>query len=593
MVLCLCRVLLRAFGIQRFLLAMSLYLVMAAAQFGPVMILNALVSHFEGSSELSTRLLWTLIALMAVLPMVGSLCSARHTVIMTHFGLSIRNSLILAIYHKSLKISVGSRKVSSTGKIVNMFASDTQQLERLMNVLALIFIAPLQIAVALFLIYRQIGVATFVGLGVMILFAPISAFIFGALAVLRRKASAVTDSRVKLMNEIMAGIRLVKYFAWEVPFKEKVNEIRKSEIDLLRRIAVVVALGFSMIMLSLPLIQPILVFYTYVRLGNNLDSAKAFTTLALFSVIRFPFAFLPMGLSQLAQSKIASERILSFLLSPSEVAQGSTDSSVTSIRMYCPSDSNREVLENSLAEVKRGEVSIQFGDATIGWELESTASKYQPEKVENTAKEYVTVKTTNDDDAGPSVELVESSMPFRLTNLNLCIKRGELVAVIGSVGSGKTSFLNAILGEIEIISGAVGSSGTFSYCDQRPWIMNATLRDNVLFGSPYDEDKFDLAVGCVSLDEDINLLPGGVMTEIGERGINLSGGQKARVALARAVYRAADINLLDDPLSAVDAYVGRELFNECIVKAMAGSTRILVTHQVTPSFTFFYIFYLF
>jgi ATP-binding cassette, subfamily C (CFTR/MRP), member 1 len=560
---------------------MAAYLLMAAIQFGPVLILNALVSHFDGGTELSTELLWCLICLIAVLPVISSLCSARHTVIMSHLGLSIRNSLIAAIYRKSLKISVGSRKVSSTGKIVNMFSADTQQLERLMTVFALIFIAPLQITVALYLIYQQVGVATFVGLGVMVLFAPISAVIFGMLSMLRRRASVVTDSRVKLMSEILSGIRLVKYFAWEVPFKEKIVEIRKSEIAILRKIAIVIALGFSMIMLSLPLIQPVLVFYTYVKLGNTLNSAKAFTTLALFSIIRFPFAFLPMGLAQVAQSRIAAERILSFLLTSTEIVLpvnlNTDDAQCRILYARGVNETASRVMAEDLKTQGETDIAVKFVNAEASWD---PAVRNNVERTEE-----------SNDGAGPSktgtyvavekeeVEMVEKST-WALKDINLTIKKGELVAVVGPVGSGKTAFLNLILGEMELTSGCIFSSGTMSYCDQRPWIMNATLKENILFGLPYDENKFDIAVSSVSLDEDINLLPGGVLTEIGERGINLSGGQKARVALARALYRGASLALLDDPLSAVDAYVGRELFNECIVKAMTETTRILVTHQV-------------
>lgn len=167
-----------------------------------------------------------------------------------------------------------------------------------------------------------------------------------------------------------------------------------------------------------------------------------------------------------------------------------------------------------------------------------------------------------------------------LMNVNLNVKKGQLIAVVGSVGSGKSSFLSALLGELHLKEGYCRVIGTVAYCDQRPWILNATVQDNILFGRPLDEAKLQNAIHAASLEDDIKILPGGILTEIGEKGINLSGGQKARVALARAVYYDTDVYLLDDPLSAVDAHVGQHIFQHCIKKVLAGRTRILVTHHV-------------
>ena len=167
-----------------------------------------------------------------------------------------------------------------------------------------------------------------------------------------------------------------------------------------------------------------------------------------------------------------------------------------------------------------------------------------------------------------------------LTDITFNITKGSLVAVVGPVGSGKSSFLSALLGEMHLKCGDVRVAGSIAYCDQRPWILNDTVVGNITFGLPLDEGRFDNALFSANLEDDINVLPGGIQTQIGERGINLSGGQKARVALARAVYRDADVYLLDDPLSAVDAHVGQFLFHECIKTTLKDKTRVLVTHQV-------------
>jgi ABC-type bacteriocin/lantibiotic exporter with double-glycine peptidase domain len=174
----------------------------------------------------------------------------------------------------------------------------------------------------------------------------------------------------------------------------------------------------------------------------------------------------------------------------------------------------------------------------------------------------------------------EDKPSFSLKNININIPRGQLVAIVGAVGSGKSSFLNALVGDMKKIGGTLEYGGTIGYCPQSAWIQNATVKDNILFGLPYDEEKYNRVIRDCCLERDIQILPDGDQTEIGERGINLSGGQKQRVNVARAVYFDADIVLLDDPLSAVDAHVGKYLFKNCIMGALQGKTRVLVTHQL-------------
>ena len=197
-----------------------------------------------------------------------------------------------------MRLNSGSRGATSTGQIVNMFATDTKQLQGLMFFASFIFFAPAQIAVALVLIYQQVYEATFVGIGFMMAVAPINIIVFIFISSIRKQMLLVNDQRVKIMNEVLAGIRILKYYAWEAAFAGKVMAIREDELLLLRKLAYVIAIGFSLILLSVPIVQPILIFFTYVRLGNQLDAAKAFTTISLFNLIRFPFAFLPMGLAQ-------------------------------------------------------------------------------------------------------------------------------------------------------------------------------------------------------------------------------------------------------------------------------------------------------
>jgi ATP-binding cassette subfamily C (CFTR/MRP) protein 1 len=678
-------------GYDKLLLGIVLYAMYAASAFGPVLILTELVQYFQGAENITLTEAWVFVCLLLIVPIIGSLCAVQNSVVMAHIGVQIRNTLVVAIYKKSLKLSPSARQNTSTGQIVNMFSGDTRQLMTLMYFASMIVFAPAQIGVALYFIYEQVGASTFVGLGFMVFLIPINVTMFITLATIRKAMLKVNDTRVKLMNEILSGIRILKYYAWESPFSFKVDEIREKELRLLKKLAYVIAIGFSMILISAPIIQPILIFLTYIETGNQLDAAKAFTTIALFNLIRFPFAFLPMGLSQYAQAKVSAKRILMFL--NSEELSGYVDRSIHDagaegdvvIEMNGCSlgwleneataskdknvDGSGEENEDEEGELFDGKVDNEGDDtasnrramfATGGKAgfIVSTRGGYMPAKKEfdhqrdekgapvpnvdknkdnahskkslfprlrirnrgdkregenkkerhlrklkesrakETSKEVARTKSDliakgklsvadieieEKEDIEAQKARDENTALVRgihtLVNMSFSIKKGELIAVVGAVGSGKSSLLYALLGELQHQGGSASMRGSVSFCDQKPWIMNDTLRGNVLFGLDFDEARFDQCLHAACLEDDIASLPGGEHTEIGEKGINLSGGQKARVALARCLYRNSDIVLLDDPLSAVDAHVCEHLFREAVQIYLEGKTRVLVTHQ--------------
>jgi ABC-type multidrug transport system fused ATPase/permease subunit len=307
------RVLWRMVGWDQLFFSMWYYAVYAGITYGPILILNALVKHFQGTAYLSVGPLWTFVALIFLLPMLGSIAAARSNAMLAHVSVQFRNVLVTKIYRKALSLSPAARQRSSTGQIINMFSTDTKQLQMFLNFMNNVALAPFQIIVALALIYEQVGVATFVGLGFMFFMVPLNGLIFQKMTGIRKTKVKETDRRVKLMNEILSGIRVIKYYAWENAFTQKINIIRLRELDLLKQLAYIVAIGFTLIMMSAPLVQPILIFFVYVKLGNQLDAAKAFTTLSLFNVLQFPFAFLPMGLAQYSQSMVSCKRMLDFL----------------------------------------------------------------------------------------------------------------------------------------------------------------------------------------------------------------------------------------------------------------------------------------
>jgi ATP-binding cassette subfamily C (CFTR/MRP) protein 1 len=490
------------------------------------------------------------------------------------------------------------------------------QLQRFLQFAGFTIIAPLQIIIALVLIYQQVGNATWVGVAYMVFLAPINMWVFSVVGEMRRKVLKYSDMRVKMMNEILTGIRIIKFYAWERPFGKEVSRIRQKEMNALTKLAYTVAVGFSIILLSTPIVQPIIVFVTYVNIQDQpLTAATAFTTVALFNLMRFPFAFMPMGLLQYIQSKISLKRLERYLALP-ELGEYVQDTPPPNT----PEDS---------PYAKSGSITIE--DGSFGWidpdgpeikpvqdeekkkpkrmsraerRASRQANRRKSEVTLNTENEQGSAVPTGDDEKSSmsqSIHSVSSSATtesgktptITLQHITCKIAPGTLTAVVGSVGSGKSSLLSAMLGEMESIQGSKvyvprnseeekEMHGFASYCTQSPWVVNDTLRGNILFGREYDEARYNKVLQVCALLDDIAVLPAGDMTEIGERGINLSGGQKARVSLARAMYSPdTRLLLLDDPLSAVDSHVGEHLFSQAIAGELSkGKTRILVTHHV-------------
>lgn len=581
-----------AFGPWKVVAAILFYIMSALVQFLPVMILEDLVRYFETiESENPHKTLihpWAEVVALGVLPLATSVLQTRSQVIFQHMAVFVRTAVSTLLYKKSLSVSAAGRACTSTGQVVNMMSNDTTQLQRFIQFGGMTLVAPLQIVISLFLIYRQVGSATWVGVGFMVCLAPVNVVVFSVVGKMRRKVLKYSDLRVKMMNEILSGIRIIKFYAWEKAFKKEVGALRDKELKALTNLAYVSAVGFSLILLSAPIIQPILVFMTYINIQDEpLSAATAFTTVALFNIMRFPFAFLPMGLLQFIQSRISLGRLGNYLLLP-ELEE-------YVISTPHPDDEGLETTTVS--------GSIIMKDCSFSWTKHSAnlvpidhGSKKKKGKDKRRGSNSSQGSASSQDGrssngtSGADEELRVDVETLR--NLSVKIGAGDLVAVVGPVGSGKSSFLSAILGEMEPMNGSKvyvprsaeekNEANFVSYCSQTPWVVNDTLKGNILFGRDFDEERYEEVIEACALLDDLAVLPAGDKTEIGERGINLSGGQKARVSLARALYaRKTKLVLLDDPLSAVDAHVGEHLFKKAVTGTVCkDATRILVTHHV-------------
>ncbi|KAJ1437218.1 hypothetical protein B484DRAFT_416639 [Ochromonadaceae sp. CCMP2298] len=494
--------------------------------------------------------------------------------LIARFSAEIRGTLSAAIYRKSLRMSPASRANHTLGEVVNYMQLDTSRMEYVAGTIHTVWDGLLQIIGYTGLLLWFLGPSMFAGIAAMVVILPLNAHFLISLSKLKELNLALTDRRVKLTNEVLQGIRAIKSYNWEAPFSAQLDDIRKQELECLKKAANIRAVLVSTLSTA-PSLVAVASLSVYALLGNELNPTKVFTSLALFNQLRFPLIFFPMLLNTLAEGRVSLRRLTTFLLTeevqnyvsdcePEGAGEGTGDVVRISNGSFSWSSRNQQVSALSHDAPQAG-VSVGAGRSGItGMGV--------------TEGGVGVVGTGAGGWWGGGGGGAENR--DRLVGVDLAIKRGELVAVVGPTGSGKSTLLNALLGELGRDEGTVMVQGRVAYVPQSSWIPNGSLRDVILFGRSFDAAKYANAVRMCGLERDLELLEAGDMTEIGERGINLSGGQKQRVSMARAVYDDADVYLLDDPLSALDTEVGSQLFSSCIRAGLGGKTRILVTHQL-------------
>ncbi|KJE98072.1 multidrug resistance-associated protein 3, variant [Capsaspora owczarzaki ATCC 30864] len=461
-------------------------------------------------------------------------------------GMQIRSGLTAAVYRKALVLSNTSRQSATVGEIVNLMSVDSQRFQDLTTYLHILWSGPYQIALCLYFLYDAMGLSILAGVAVMILMIPINALIAVRMRGLQKVQMKNKDSRIKLMSEILAGIKVLKLYAWESPFMLMVKVVRDRELKVLKTTSYLNAFA-AFAWTCTPFLVSLATFITYTTTGNDLTAEKAFVALALFNLLQFPLSMLPFLLSSVVEASVSNKRLIKFLMLD--------ELKSSNVMRALP----RDMDDTRMVPVDPHGTSSNNGAAGV-----SVARK-------------VRVLVRN----GQFKWTTESPEPV-LRNIHFEAVDNTLTAVVGRVGCGKSSLVAALLGDMEKTGGDVYVTGSVAYVPQQPWIQNGTLRDNILFGQRYDPDRYARVIDACALKQDLDMLPGGDLTEIGEKGINLSGGQKQRVSIARAVYQNCDIYILDDPLSAVDAHVGKHIFDNVLGSRsiLRDKVRILVTHSV-------------
>ncbi|XP_028841265.1 multidrug resistance-associated protein 1 [Denticeps clupeoides] len=460
--------------------------------------------------------------LLFLLSCLQSLFNHQYMYACFTVGMRVKTAVMGLVYRKSLVINSSARRTCTVGEIVNLVSADTQKLMDFVVYFNAVWVAPIEIALCLFFLWQRLGPSALAGIATVILIFPLNGFIAKKRSKLQEIQMKFMDGRIKLMNEILSGIKILKFYAWEKAFLERVVGYREHELKAMKKSQILYSISIASFNSSSFLIA-FAMFGVYVLIDekNVLDAQKIFVSMALINILKAPLSQLPFAMSTTMQAVVSLKRLGKFLchdeLKPDNVKKAP----------YNPDDDGI-IIENG----------------TFSWSRDG---------------------------------------PPCLKGIHVRVPHGSLVAVVGHVGSGKSSLLSAMLGETEKRNGQVTVKGSVAYVPQQAWIQNATLRDNIFFGQERKEVWYKRVLEACALLPDLEILPAQDATEIGEKGLNLSGGQKQRVSLARAVYRKADVYLLDDPLSAVDAHVGQHIFDKVIGPkgVLKKKTRVLVTHGLS------------
>ncbi|KAL1958665.1 hypothetical protein VTO42DRAFT_4008 [Malbranchea cinnamomea] len=570
---------------DRVLLIQGIWTIFAGLfTFLPTWLLKLILEHVEDPESVPRNAAWLYVVLLFCCGVIQAVGDGQSLWLGRKLSVKLRAIIVGELYAKALRRKAGAivkhedgeeqkkkskkkNKASddkedrvldaadlqaNVGKIINLMAIDSFKVSEICAYLHYLWASvPVQIIVAVVLLYKILGFSSLAGIIMMVLILPLNIFIAGQFRKAQNNILAGTDARIHSTNEVLQNIRIIKYFAWEQRFEDIVNEKRKTELKYLRRRYILWSFAATL-WYGTPVLITFCTFFIYTVVERKrLVPSIAFPALSMFSLLRVPLDRLADMVAHVLESKVSIDRVERFL--------------------------NEEETEKYIQLRHRsGEETpkIALENATLSWGSPKTRSK----------------KSGSD----------SSAESFRLIGVNVDFQIGKLNVIAGPTGSGKTSMLMALLGEMQLLEGAVclpggtldrndlpvdpatGLTESVAYCAQEAWLVNATIKENILFASDFDENRYEAVIKACALERDLEILDAGDQTLVGEKGISLSGGQKQRISLARAVYSKARHLLLDDCLSAVDSHTAKHIFNQALVgPLMMNRTCILVTHNVS------------
>uniref|UniRef100_A0A8D0DF89 Cystic fibrosis transmembrane conductance regulator n=1 Tax=Sander lucioperca TaxID=283035 RepID=A0A8D0DF89_SANLU len=470
-------------------------------------ILGKMIEYFENYDPDNMTALYETLGYAAGLSMCTICLALTHHLYFFHVqrtGMKIRVAMCHMIYKKALRLSSSAMGKTTTGQIVNLLSNDVNKFDDVTIFLHFLWVGPLQAAAVVGLLWAEIGPSCLAGMVILMFLMPTQTMFGRLFSKFRSKTAVLTDERIRTMNEVVSGMRIIKMYAWEKPFAALVTEVRRKEISKIMKSSYLRGLNMASFYCASKIIL-FVTFTLYVLLGNTITASRVFVTVSLYTSVRLTVTlFFPSAIEKLFESRVSVRRIQEFLMLD-EITKGPA----------------------ALPQDEKKDAFVEIQDLVCYWDKSLDA---------------------------PSLQ-----------NLSFTLNSSHLLAVIGPVGAGKSSLLSTILRELPHEKGVLTVKGQLTYAAQQPWVFPGTIRSNILFGKELDTQKYERVIRACALKRDMELLPDGDLTIIGDRGATLSGGQKARVNLARAVYQDADIYLLDDPLSAVDAEL-HEVFQARILR---------------------------
>ncbi|KAH8290983.1 hypothetical protein KR054_007655 [Drosophila jambulina] len=513
---------------------------MAIHSFQPLL-LGGLISYFAYGQTSVTKESAYLYAMGIVLcSLVTSLVFHPFMFHVFAVGTRVRVACAGLVYRKCLRASASSGE--GLGALaISVMSIDLSQFDLTFYFFHDLWKGPVEACIFGYLMYRQVGWTSLIGIAFIVILIPLQAWAAKAAAHFRSESAKHRDERVKLMNEIITAIQVIKMYAWEKSFGRLIAAVRKSEVKAIRgSMSIYAALQCTNMISKISLFLS-LVAYVYV--GDLVTAKKVFILSSYYGLLNDSLLhYWPMAITTWAQTLVSARRVVEFLQQVEKPEEEGCCRDNPGLQL----DTGKPKQVGRLHCVKSEVKCLSFRKVSASWDKPSTKHPRKP----------------------------------HIDGISFHVKSDQFVGVVGNVGSGKSTLLHAILGEIELMQGRVEIHGRISYAAQQPWVFQGSIRENILFVEPYEEHRYRAVVHACQLERDLELLPRGDATVVGERGISLSGGQKARIALARACYRQADIYLFDDPLAAVDAQVGKLLMDKCFHRLLAGKMRILITHHV-------------
>ncbi|XP_063809426.1 ATP-binding cassette sub-family C member 5-like isoform X1 [Pseudophryne corroboree] len=557
----------------RSLLALlSVIITMVANFIGPAVFIRALLEYSEA---VESNLLYGLLLAFGIFAaeLVRSWSFALSWAMNYRTGIRLKGAVLGLAFKKILKLK--ESKDITTGELVNMCSSDGQRLYEAASIGCMLAAGPFIALLGMLYTVFYLGPTALIGSAAFIVFYSLMMLASKLTSYFRKKCIVFTDRRVRIMNEILTSIRFIKMYVWEKAFIHNIQATRRSERSLLEKAGFVqsITTGIAPVVV---VIASVCTFTLHMALGYDLTAPQAFTVVTVFNSMRSALNMIPIAVRAASEASVSISRFQRLFL--------------------------MEEIDTSINKKVKTDIIVEFRGAYFTWRSEVLASlatcghHTSEDNVDNQNHIHKSVplyrqevpclpngnhvfQATKEKQAS-TLDIPLLLSPPVLLNISFTLKKGKLVGVCGGVGCGKSSLILSILGQMTLLDGTMSVSGSIAYAAQQAWIFNASLRENILFGEEYDGAKYKNVLEACCLSPDIQCLPDGDLTEIGERGVNLSGGQRQRISLARALYSSSSLVLLDDPLSAVDVYVGAELFSRAIKAGMQDRSVLFVTHQL-------------